>query len=194
MEEQIFVIRTWIERSRETFEQYLDAVVFQIKHAEVRASFEAYGIIELLTVLCQVMVSQSAGESCKLYNPVFSVIKVQNKLFLLFLYFGAVLLFLLALLISLHHPVEFPVFLVLEELGICLSVEEHYINVSLCAPAAVATVSVLVRCPGHSLALESPSESAVSISAFGEVGDFSALNVDHSHIFVVPAAVSLVIA
>ena len=60
MEEDVFVVRTWIERTCQAFDEYLYAVVFKIEYAKVRTSFETYRIVKLLSVLCEIMVAQSA--------------------------------------------------------------------------------------------------------------------------------------
>ena len=55
----------------------------------------------------------------------------------------------------------------------------------------MAAVTVFVGFPGHGLAAKGPAETAVGVAAAGEVGDFSALYLNHGDVFVVPAAAFL---
>ena len=143
------------------------------------------------------MVSQTPGSSGKPHNPVVPVGQVEFKLVnlaLFGLYAVLGLLFLCLLVIFGEQFLNIVLLLVAGEFVERLAVEEHYVNVSFRAPAAVAAVAGLVGGPCHGLAAEGPAEAAVGVAASGQVGDFTAVYINQGHIGVVPAAVCLIIA
>ena len=56
----------------------------------------------------------------------------------------------------------------------------------------MAAVTGTVGAEGHGLATERPAEIAVAVTASGEVGPFSVLDVHKSDVAVVPSAFALV--
>ena len=140
------------------------------------------------------MVSESSRVSGQLHDPILPVLKINDEFLSLLLSLYAVLLLLLFFPCCLQHVRDLSVFLIAHEFCIPLSVEEHYIYVFLRAPASVAAVSGLVRGPSHRLSAEGPSESAVAVSAFGQVCDVAILDIDQSYILIVPASVCLIVA
>ena len=109
------------------------------------------------------MVAETSGKSCEPVDSVSPVLQVELEFFD-FLRGCAVFLFLFLLLLcglllfSVQKFCHFIVLLVPEELCHGLSVEEHDIDVIFRAPAAVASVAVLVGLPDHGFSAESPSE------------------------------------
>ena len=116
------------------------------------------------------------------------VLGLVQRVFLLFLFLCFEFFF------GLEHVVYVDFFFAASEIGHGLSVEEHYIYVAFRAPASVASIAVFVGLPCHGLASEGPFEVAVGISAAGEVGDVSCLDVNQGHVGIVPASVSLPVA
>ena len=109
------------------------------------------------------MVAETSGKSCEPVDSVSPVLQVELEFFD-FLRGCAVFLFLFLLLLcglllfSVQKFGHLIILLVPEELRHGLSVEEHDIDVIFRAPAAVASVTVLVRLPDHGFPAECPSE------------------------------------
>ena len=58
----------------------------------------------------------------------------------------------------------------------------------------MAAVTGTVALKGHCLAAEGPSEAVVAVAAASQVGDGAVFEADQCDVFVVPSAVSLVVA
>ena len=119
-------------------------LVLQIHRAEIISALQSYYVEEFLSVLCKEMGSYSAGIPGQAEDSVLPAFKVEldflNLLHTVFL----LIILLVFLLVAGKHLGNLGALLVPEELCHCLGIEEHDVYVSLCSPASVAAVTVLV--------------------------------------------------
>ena len=147
-------------------------------------------------------ISQSAGNPGEPPGPVFAAFEVQHQLRRLFCLSDRVLLLFPGLLFCLlrrlvpgffHHFGNRVVLLAPVELRHLLAVEEHDVDISFRAPAAVASVTVFVRFPDHCVAVKGPFEISVGVAAESQVGESAAFDVDQGYVAVVPSSLAHIV-
>ena len=143
------------------------------------------------------MVSKPSGELGESECPFCDIVQIELEFLALLV--GSAVLLLFLLFFFLCFLVTFGkkccdglVFLVSEELGHGLSVEEHDVAVVFCTPAAVASETILVRLPDHGFSAECPSEGHVVVTALCKVGHFFRVDVHEGDVHVVPSSVCLI--
>ena len=145
-------------------------MLFQVVLPKVVALLKRSAVVKLITLLAEQCIAHVRGVGRQAHHSIQAVVEVElerlNGLISLL-----VVLFIGILFIGVGIVVNERCLLLAEaELVVGLAVEEHDVDVSLSAPAAMTAEARPIGAPDHGLAIEHPLGIAIGIAALGQVG------------------------